>query len=73
MSEELTICRDARGNIICKSGRKKGALLEWGAPGLDIYLSGSWHGVWYEKAANVALNAAIERRINTFSLRRQAK
>jgi len=67
---EITIVRDAIGNMMVTQGREPKSRLEWSADGLQIYLRGRFPMGVYEKAANLAISECQSRHINTFSLRR---
>lgn len=70
--EQITIV-ESYGVLRVVDGRATKARLEWRAPGLSIYKKGSFEGLKYESAINLALNAAIARHIPARSLRKVSK
>lgn len=70
--EEITIV-EAYGVIRVIDGKASKARLEWRAPGLSIYKKGSFAGLNYESAINLALNAAIIRHIPAQALRKVSR
>jgi len=70
--EEITIVNNY-GVLRVIDGRQAHAVLEWRAPGLSIYKKGSFKGLAYEQAINLALNAALARHIPAIALRKVSK
>ena len=70
--EEITIV-ESYGVLRVVNGKQAKARLEWRAPGLSIYKKGSFEGLKYESAINLALNAAIARHIPAISLRKVSR
>lgn len=73
MTTEITIWRDAIGNIGVTEAIEPRARLEWTACGWSIFLRGKFPPLAYAQAANVMMNYLIERHVPAISIRRVAK
>ncbi len=70
--EQITIV-SKYDTLVVLPGKAKRARLEWRASGLEIWVKGPLGGTLYETAANLAMNAAINRHIPAISLRKVSK